>query len=526
MTVKKADVVIVGSGVAGGLIAHQLALKGNSVLLLEAGPRYTRGELVERFRNHPNKTNSMAPYPSTHYAPHPEYEPNNAYFIQQGEQAYQVQYVRAVGGTTWHWAGSTWRFLPVDFRLKSNYGVGRDWPITYTDLEPWYQSAEEALGVSGPNDEELGSPRSQPYPMAALPISYNEQVIKARLNANGFNMVTEPVARNSRPYDKRPTCCGSNNCIPICPIGAMYCGITHVEKAEAAGAKLISKAVVYHIEKGPEKRIVAVHYKTPEGESVKVEGQYFVLAANGIETPKLMLNSEIGNSSDMVGRNLMDHLGVGVRFFVKERLWPGRGPQEMTSIVGWRDGRFRSHYAGKKLQLSNLNRTEQMTQEILAQDRLIIGAQLDSEIRDKAARYVEFSSFHEQLPHPENRIIPSRAYRDGLGIARPTFYYEIDDYVKRSIVHTREVYNKIAKVMEGTNIHHSDRLFNNHHICGTTLMGSSAKDSVVDGDCRTHDHPNLFIASSGTMPTSGSVNCTLTIAALSLRIADTLKREM
>ncbi|WP_321463839.1 GMC family oxidoreductase [uncultured Vibrio sp.] len=389
----------------------------------------------------------------------------------------------------------------------------------------WYQRAEEELGVWGPSDEELGSPRSKPYPMAPLPISYNEKVIKDRLNDNGFYVVTEPVARNSRPYDNRPTCCGNNNCMPICPIGAMYNGITHVEKAEAAGAKLIDKAVVYKIEKGADNRIVAVHYKTPEGESVKVEGKYFVLAANGIETPKLMLMSDVGNSSDMVGRNLMDHPGTGIRFFADEKLWPGRGAQEMTSIIGWRDGDFRSEYAGKKIHLSNMSRTDQMAKEILAQDRLMLGNVLDNEIRDKAARYVQFDSFHELLPHPENRIVASSS-KDAMGIAKPEFYYSIDDYVKRSAVHTREAYTKIAQLMGGTEIQYSDDFSNNQHICGTVIMGDSPKDSVVDKDCRTHDHDNLFIASSATMPTVGTVNCTLTIAALSLRIAATLNKEV
>ena len=524
-TIKKADYVIVGSGVAGGLVANELARAGKDVLILEAGPRYTRAEIVERFRNQPNKMDFMAPYPSTPYAPHPEMNPDNGYLIQKGEQAYDAQYIRAVGGTTWHWAASAWRFIPSDFKLKSIYGVGRDWPLEYKDLESWYQRAEEELGVWGPSDEELGSPRSKPYPMSPLPISYNEKTIKDRLNNNGFYVVTEPVARNSRPYDDRPTCCGNNNCMPICPIGAMYNGITHVEKAEAAGARIIDKAVVYKIEKGADNRIVAVHYKTPEGESVKVEGKYFVLAANGIETPKLMLMSDVGNSSDMVGRNLMDHPGTGVRFFANEKLWPGRGAQEMTSIIGWRDGDFRSEYAGKKIHLSNLSRTDQMTQEILAEDTFLIGSHLDGEIRDRASRYVQFDSFHELLPHPENRIIPSSNGKDALGIAKPEFYYAIDDYVKRSAVHTREAYTKIAKLMGATDVQYSDAFANNQHICGTVIMGDDPKDSVVDKHCRTHDHHNLFIASSGTMPTVGTVNCTLTIAALSLRIADTLMKE-
>ena len=121
-----ADVVVVGSGVAGGLVAHQLASAGASVILLEAGPRIPRWQIVENFRNSPAKNDFATPYPSTPYAPHPEYSPENNYLIQKGEYPYASQYLRLVGGTTWHWAAAAWRLLPADFKLKTLYGVGRD----------------------------------------------------------------------------------------------------------------------------------------------------------------------------------------------------------------------------------------------------------------------------------------------------------------------------------------------------------------------------------------------------------------
>ncbi|HWZ47263.1 MAG TPA: GMC family oxidoreductase [Herbaspirillum sp.] len=532
---QQADIIVIGSGVAGALVAHQLALAGKSVIMLEAGPRMPRWQIVERFRNQADKMNFIAPYPSSPWAPHPEYGPPNHYLILKGEYQFNSQYIRAVGGTTWLWAGSAWRFLPNDFKMQSIYGAGRDWPLQYADLEPYYQRAEDALGVWGPADEELGSPRSRPYPMAPLPLSYNEYTIKSALNAYdpNFHVVTEPVARNSRPYDGRPTCCGNNNCTPICPIGAMYNGIVHVEKAEQAGAKLIENAVVYKLETDAQKRIAAAWYKDAQGNEHRVEGRYFVLAANGIETPKIMLMSTsrdfpdgVGNSSGMVGRNLMDHPGTGVTFYADQKLWPGRGPQEMTSLIGFRDGAFRSRQSGKKIHLSNLSRIDQETQKIFAAGKLMRGAELDAGIRDRAARFVQFDCFHEILPLPENRIVPSRTALDAIGIARPEITYRIDDYVKRSAVHTREVYAAAAKILGGSEVRFVDAFAPNNNLTGTTIMGSDPRNSVVDKDCRSFDHLNLFISSSATMPTVGTVNVTLTIAALALRMADVLMKEL
>jgi choline dehydrogenase-like flavoprotein len=527
-----ADVVVVGSGVAGSLVAYQLALAGAAVILLEAGPRIPRWQIVENFRNSPAKGDFTTPYPSAPYAPHPEYSPANDYLIQKGEYPYHSQYVRLVGGTTWHWAAATWRLLPSDFKLKTLYGVGRDWPYPYETLEPWYYAAEVQLGVSGPDHPvDLGSPRSKPYPMAPLPLSYMDQRFSDVLNAHGFKVVPEPVARNSRPYDGRPICCGNNNCMPICPIGAMYNGAIHADKAEHAGAKLIPQAVVYRIESDDKGLVTAVHYRNPNGGTTRVTGKLFVLAANGIETPKLMLMSTsgkfprgIGNSSDQVGRNLMDHPGTGVGFLANEALWPGRGPMEMTSIVNFRDGAFRADYAAKKLHLSNGVPTMAVAADLLKKG--VTGAELDRQIRDHASRMLSINSFHEHLPEPQNRIVPSADHKDALGIPQPEIHYSINDYVKKSAANTHELYAQIAALFGGTEVSFDDRFAPNNHLMGTTIMGNDAADSVVDADCRTHDHPNLFIAGSGVMPSAASVNCTLTIAALSLRLADKLKREL
>ena len=134
-----ADVIVIGSGICGSLAARSLAASGASVLMLEAGPRVDRGLLTAGFRGSARKSDFMSPYPYSPLAPHPDYAPkDNGYLIQKGPASYKAEYIRVVGGTTWHWAAQAWRLLPNDFRLKTAYGVGRDWPISYDDLEPYY----------------------------------------------------------------------------------------------------------------------------------------------------------------------------------------------------------------------------------------------------------------------------------------------------------------------------------------------------------------------------------------------------
>ncbi|ROU03764.1 GMC family oxidoreductase [Histidinibacterium lentulum] len=533
------DVLIVGAGVAGAMAAESLARRGRSVLMLEAGPRIARDAIVADWRRSAD-THFMAPYPNPPHAPAPRPTEWGEHLIQTGPDPYNQQYVRAVGGTTWHWAAATWRFLPNDFRLNSLYGVGRDWPLSYDDLEAYYLEAETRMGVAGSNDEAAASPdtvlapRSAPYPMDELPLSYMDRTIAEALNPHGFQMLTEPVARNNRIYDGRPPCCGANNCMPICPIGAMYNGIHGVEAAEAAGARVEPDAVVTFVELDAEGVAQAVLFRRPDGAEWRVAARQIVLAANGIETPRLMLLSAqetapegIGNATDQVGRYLMDHPGTSVVFDMPEPVWPGRGPQEMTSILRWRDGEFRSRYAAKKLHLWNASSVAGIVDEKVEEG--LTGAELRETVRDLASRRCAINNFHEQLPLARNRLTLSDSQTDGLGLARPEIWWEVGDYVRDSARHSAEVYREIVDILGAELVSvddGSDGFANNNHIMGGTIMGTDPETSVVDADCRVHGTENLWVASSSVFPSSACVNSTLTIAALSLRLADTVELRL
>lgn len=523
-----ADVVIVGSGVAGSLAAYHLSTKGiKNILVLEAGARLSRQSIVSNFYNSPDQNNYMSPYPESPHAPQPNLAQPGKYIIENGSHPYNTQYIRAMGGTTWHWAGCTWRLLPTDFKLKTHYGVGRDWPISYDDLEFYYGLMEKELGVTG--DKDLGSPRSSAYPMKALEFTYMDKYIKEKI-AKKYTLIYEPLAKNSSAYDNRPPCCGNHSCMPICPIGAQYSGIVHVEKAEKNGVRFLENSVAYHIETDKNKNVTAIHFKKPDGSKHIAKGKYFILAANGIEIPKLMLLSTsennpngVGNMNDLVGRHLMDHPGINRTVTLKEPIYGGRGPVELSAILEYRDGAHRKTMAAKKIHFGTQVDYKKISDSLIEQG--FSGNELKEKFKYKAIRTFGIGSFHEQLPMFENRVTLSDL-TDHIGIKRPMITYSLDEYVKKSGKDTIEKMNDIAHMLGAEEITDFKGYDPNNHIMGTTIMSSSAKDGVVDAFCRSHENPNLFIASSSVMPTSACVNPTGTIAALSLRIADTIYKKI
>lgn len=516
-----ADFVVIGSGIIGSVVARRLAEAGASVLILEAGPRVTRGEIVARFRNSTRRSDWMSPYPPSPWAPHPVYlpEPNN-YLTQAGPYPYAAEYIRQVGGTTWHWAAHAWRNVPNDFRIKSLYGVGVDWPFGYDELEPYYQEAEEIMGASGADN--TGSPRSKPFPMEPVAEPYAMRRIRERL-APDYQVVSNTTARNSRSYDGRPACVGNNSCQPICPVDAQYHGGLAADAAEAAGARLIPNANVYKLEHDGKARISAALYYDPDKGSHRITGKTFIVAANGIESPRLLLLSATGkfpnglaNSMDMVGRHLMDHPSTSLTFDADEDMWLGRGPQSPSSIGLMRDGAFRAGHAPYRLDFTNISRVDGATRALIAAG--VYGDEFANRLRHAAARELNVKNVLEVLPDPARRITLSDE-KDGMGIPKPQAHYSIDDYTRRGHERSKQDFARIAELLGGTNLRPSKEgeFANNQHICGTLSMGSDPKVSVCDQWARAHDHENLYFAGTGVLPTSSTCNSTENGLAVALR---------
>jgi len=520
------DLVIIGSGVAGALVARELAKAGFRVTILEAGGVIDREQALQRFRQALIR-DLAAPYPRFSGAPIPE-GGGDAYFGKNSTPDYRPSYLKQVGGTTWHWTGMTPRFLPADFELHRRYGVGVDWPISYAELEPYYLKAELSLGVAGDSLDNHGSPRSGNYPMPPIPMPYSDKVVAERLSKYKVPVKVFPAARNSQPYHDRPTCCGNNTCTPICPIGAQYSANTDVENAQRFGAKLIEQAVAYRFDCDESSNITAAYYKTSDGVSHKITAKWFVLAANSIETPRLLLMAAnpqrpngLANSSGMVGRNLMDHVIFFKTFRMPMPLYSGRGPQGVSGVMVGRDGAFRKQYSAVKLFLSNdINIQEIASRTVEDQANW---SRVVEVMKDKAIHQGCIGGELEPLPSANNRVMLDTDRLDPLGLPLPKIEYQLSDYLTQGMAKwlpfAEGLIGKIGAKQTSSFVQHSS-----HHPCGTLRMGNDPKSSVVDRNCQSHDHPNLFIAGSSVFPTMGTANPTLTIAALSLRLAEYLQK--
>ncbi len=560
----EADIVIIGAGLFGGLMAYELAKKADAenkdlkIAMIDSGPVVDRVEAVQRFKTSPVK-NGNSPYPKEPWAPIPSEENPTDYYVQDGKGekdplkrvAFGALYLRNVGGTSWHFTGHAERMYPQDFKLKTAYGRGEDWPISYETLEPYYARVEQAWGVSGNNT--VVAPNPHPYPLPYTPLTYLDQQVDAAARKLGDSVGPMPHCRNAVPYDGRPQCCGNASCRFICPVGAKYDGSVHVEKAQNLGAKLYTNHVVRHIEVGADQKIDHIRFRNYEDPNNPVDGvakaKLFILAAHGIESPRLLLMSKnehaphgVANSSDQVGRNLMSMVGINAGGYAPMPVYPYRGPVNATGAF-WqlRNGEFRKDFASIATIIINggFDPTNGPFNEA---DRAIkegrFGTALRNQVFNTTATQVYFDNSVEVLPDPENRMTLAWDQLDDTGLPRPKINYKIDKYsVEGVYISWKRAWDMLWALGAKTDMYGDpltkptrkafDAYVAKHGIAsgaamiaGTTRMGNDPKSSVVDPYCRSHDHNNLFIVGTGTYVTSGSVSPSLTAAAISVRSAD------
>jgi choline dehydrogenase-like flavoprotein len=595
------DAVIVGSGISGAIIAAELSKAGQRVLILEAGPgedATLRGyeDYLERFYATPFKDN-QSPYPVTPEAPMPRGpdvrrirpgQPDaSAYLVQNGPFATDTTYTRVLGGTTMHWEGKTPRMLPEDFETGTRFEQGVDWPISYDQIEPYYVRAEREIGVAADVSDQayLGMSFKPGYvfPMRGMPLSHLDKTVAkgidgtpVELDGEHFELKVRPFpqGRNGIPnpaYDggkgftpvgavstsqveEGERCQGNINCVPICPVQAKYnAGKTLARALQTGRVDLLAQSVASKVVVDPDTgRVTHVEYKTygdPHGRTTRTaRGRIFVLAANAIETPRLMLASGLKSTSGLVGRNLMDHAYLLSWALLPEIAGTMRGTVCTGGISDLRGGSFRRNQAAFAIDIHNDGwgwaTGSPYTDLInLVDNQNRFGADLRRDLVDRISRQLLLAFMIEVMPSPSNRVTVDASFKDELGNMRPVISYAIPEYTLRGVAYARQLARRIYQRLGAADHTLYDPtdygyvtyegqgyvIRGGNHLAGTHIMGTSPHSSVVDVQQRSWDHENLYLVGGGSLPSVGSSNITLTMAALCFRSAkhmiDQIRKE-
>jgi choline dehydrogenase-like flavoprotein len=586
------DAVIVGTGISGAVIALELSQKKKRVLMIEAGP----GEditlnnylgYVERFYGAFTK-DSQAPYPVNNNAPYPrgsDVAPAlpgrpfaNAYMVQNGPFVTDTTYTRVLGGTTMHWEAKILRLLPEDFETRKRFGHGLDWPITYDELVPFYEKAEREIGVSAEvsdqKDEALGIsyPDGYCYPMHGLPLSYLDTQVDKGIRGTTVDLFGKtytlkvtpfPQGRNGIPnaaYDGgkgfQPVgavstsqveiggrCQGNNNCVPICPVQAKYhSGKTLAKALQSGYVQLITQAVASRVLTDSNGRVTGIEFKqyksldSTEHTVGLAKGKIYVIAANAIETPRLLLASGLQTTNGLVGRNLMDHAYLLSWARMPVDCGTMRGTNSTGGIVTLRGGEFRKHLAAFSVDIHNDGwgwATGAPYSDLI--DLVDNGNLTGRELREAFIRHVNrqllLAFMIEMPPSESNRVSIDPAYTDALGNMRPVISFSVPEYSMRGAAYGRQFARTVFQRLGASDfteyspqdIGYVDYdgagyvIRGGNHLAGTHVMGGCAANSVVNDKLQSWEHPNLFLAGGGSMPTIGTANITVTLSALCYR---------
>ena len=533
---KRVDVCVVGAGPAGALVATDLARAGHDVVVLEAGPRFDPAERLERMER----------------SIRPSYDRADVWgmggdrdaFSSTGELYYPLNAarVKGVGGSTLHWQGMVMRLHESDFERRTRSGYGADWPIDYDDLRPYYARAERRLGVAGASDNPFAPPREEPHPLPAFPPSYSDSLFAPACERLGVTTHSVPNARNSEAYDGRSACVGYGTCQPVCPSGAKWSADHEIARAEEAGARVVDRAAVGRLVTGEgDDRVTGAVYATPDGAEHRQEARRFVLAAGGVETPRLLLLSRspdhpdgLANSSGLVGRYFTEHLFAGaggrldeptrqnhVGFNTTESHQFYDDPGAGTSGVPSSD----ADLAPIKLEFLNYAGPSPVETALSGGEW---GDALLSRLREEYGTHVAMGGLVEQTPRRENRVTLDPSRTDDHGNPVPDVRWSLDARTRRTLARANELQHAILEET-GVDVEWTVGPATTgpaYHHMGTTRMGTDPTASVVDARLRTHEVRNLSVASSSVFPTGGAMNPTLTIAALALKCADHVREAL
>ena len=511
---KKDDsvVVVIGTGAGGGVLANELAQKGVKVVALEAGGRY----LPEDYVNDEWESFGQLAWLDARTT-------SGSWRVAKDFSGLPAWIVKAVGGSTVHWAGASLRFQEHEFKVKTVYGDIKgasllDWPISLGDMESYYDKAEKKLGVTRTNG------------LVGLPPSNNFKVFEHGAKKLGYREVhTGRMAINSEERDGRYACQQTGFCFQGCKWGAKWSSAyTDIPSGEATGNLEVREhshaARIEHDRKG---KVTGVVYFDKEGNSHMQKARVVCIAGNSFESPRILLNSSssmfpdgLANSSGMVGKNYMRHMTGSVYgvFDKPVKMWRGT---TMAGIITdeSRNDPTRGFVGGYEM------------------ETLSLGLPFMAAFLDPGAWGREFTSaldsyenmagmwlVGEDMPQESNGVTLSEVKDQwGLPVVNVHFDDHENDIAMRNHAYKRG--SEVYKAAGATRVFPTPPYPSTHNL-GTNRMSERARDGVVNKWGQTHDIDNLFVSDGSQFTTGAAENPTLTIVALAIRQAERIAGEL
>ena len=522
---ERADVLVIGSGAAGAAVTKRLSDLGAKVVCLE------QGDWVDR-----------QDYPSTradweialrrgpfHFNPNVRKRPEDYPIVSTGGHPPTVLMFNAVGGSTIHYTAHFPRFHPSDFRVKSLDDVADDWPIRYEDLEPYYDMNDGEMGVAGLAGDPANPPRS-PRPTPPLPLGELGETIGRGFDKLGWYWWVSDNAIVSRYYQDRLACGLHGKCMLGCPFGSKAStDVSYWPKALRRGATLKTWARVREITLDNRGRARGALYYDRRGDLHEQLARVVVICANGVGTPRLLLNSKsrlfpdgLANSSGMVGKNFMLHPFRFLEGVFESRMDGHEGPFGIPAFSQqfYETDLKRGFIRGYSFLLERSFGPLHHAWGGFVNKPVPWGADHHRVMQQRFPHIIRVTVLGEDLPGEHNRVELDPTIKDSNRIPAPKVVYTYSENSLKMLEHGAQMGRQVLEAAGAIEVLDSGIIQPAFHLLGTARMGKDPNRFVVNEWHQTHDVKNLFLVDGSSFTTSAAVNPTSTIGALALRAAD------
>ncbi len=532
------DVIVIGSGASGGMAAWNLTRKGIRVLMLDAGDRFDRS----KFWTH------VLPYDARERRQRGERPPE--FYLDTKEQPYftpagkpfDLVRVWGLGGKTNVWGRVSLRYGDLNLQEAARDGWEIPWPITYADLEPYYDRVDQLIGVCGGTDSSDALPGSR-YHMPPPRPRCGEAILRAASGRVGIGIVSGRRAVLTREHRGFPPCHYCGSCGLGCDTASFFNSADHLIPEALAGGNLTirTNAVAARIltdDRGLASGVQYFDRKTKEERVVR--GRIIIVGASCIDSTRILLNSKsptyangIGNGSGVIGHYLCEQIRFHVRAFLPQLY--GRAATNDDGIGGEHIYLPRFNHRGKKRDYLRGFGAQfwgigcQAGAGHFAHDLPGFGMGLKREIKKRYPAWVEMHPYGEVLPYYDNQVTVEGTSNDAYGVPLPKLIYEIRANERRM---AEEMYDTAETIMheakaEIVHLKRGEIDVNGSaiHEHGTCRMGADPKRSALNGFCQMHEVKNLFVVDGSAFPTATEKNPTLTILSLAWRATDYLAEE-